>query len=271
MELRSLAYFTDLEILRFEGRVEDRDEYIVAESPGNPDYFWGNLLVMREIPSKGDLARWSALFQKEFAHQPLVKHMTFGWDSPVGEQGEVQEFLDAGFKLQHSVVLTTEADDLIEPQKMDREVEVRPVATNAEWEAALANQVACRGEDFPMELYLPFKRRQMAKYRRMTEAGLGQWYGAFLGDRLVADCGLFYFEKIGRYQSVGTHPDFRRRGICGALVFETARKALQGNHAHKLVMVADPEYYAAKIYESVGFSPTERQVGMSKYPEEWTT
>jgi hypothetical protein len=29
-----------------------------------------------------------------------------------------------------------------------------------------------------------------------------------------------------------------------------------------LVMAADEDYFAARIYESVGFMPTERQVGV---------
>jgi hypothetical protein len=33
----------------------------------------------------------------------------------------------------------------------------------------------------------------------------------------------------------------------------------------KLVMVADEHYHAAKIYESVGFVPTEKQVGVNWY------
>ena len=36
-------------------------------------------------------------------------------------------------------------------------------------------------------------------------------------------------------------------------------------------MVADPEYHAAKVYESVGFIPTEKSIGMYKYPKkDWT-
>ena len=77
--LRSLAYQTDLSFLEFQGRVEDRGEYIVAESIGNPGYFWGNLLVMKRPPRKDDFHVWIKLFQNEFKHQPLVKHITFGW------------------------------------------------------------------------------------------------------------------------------------------------------------------------------------------------
>jgi RimJ/RimL family protein N-acetyltransferase len=271
MDLKSLGYFTDISLLQFEGRVEDRDEYVVAETPDNPGYFWGNLLVMREVPARGDYERWTALFRKEFGHQPLVKHITFGWDSPVGEVGDVQEFLDRGFQLEHSVVLAAEDGDLELPPKMNSETEIRALESDQDWQAALDNQMSCRLADFKEDAYLPFKTKQMHRYRRMTKAGLGQWYGAFLQGELVADCGLFFFEKVGRYQSVGTKPAFRNQGICARLVYETARLAFEKRNAGTLVMVADPDYHAAKVYESVGFSPRERLVGMYTFPkEEWT-
>jgi hypothetical protein len=33
-------------------------------------------------------------------------------------------------------------------------------------------------------------------------------------------------------------------------------------------MCADPEYHAAKIYESVGFKPTETQLNLEREPQE---
>lgn len=65
---------------------------------------------------------------------------------------------------------------------------------------------------------------------------------------------------------MGTHPDFRRRGVRGTLVFEAARHALARLGAGTLVMAADEDDSAAKSYESVGSSPTERQVGMAGGP-----
>ena len=102
----------------------------------------------------------------------------------------------------------------------------------------------------------------MLRYRQMVQAGLGEWFGAFLGNRVAGDLGVFVQGGVGRFQSVGTHPDFRRRGICGTLVYEAARYAFQNLGAETLVMVADEEHHAAKIYESVGFVPTEHEIGM---------
>jgi RimJ/RimL family protein N-acetyltransferase len=269
--LQSLAYKTDLSILAFQGRVEDRGEYVVAESPGNPGYFWGNLLVMKNPPCQGDLERWTHLFHKEFAHQSLVRHMTFGWDSIDAEEGVTEPFLKQGFEVEKSVVLTATRDSLISPKYLCDGLEIRPIKSDTDWEDTIHNQVICRREEFREEKYLTFKRVQMKKYRDMTDAGLGHWFGAFVNGRLVAECGVFIFDGVGRYQSVGTHPEFRRRGICGNLIFESARWAFEHGNGHTLVMSADPEYHAAKVYESVGFKPTQKAIGMYRFPkEEWT-
>lgn len=78
----------------------------------------------------------------------------------------------------------------------------------------------------------------------------------------MGNLGVFVKDGVGRFQSVGTHPDFRRRGLCGTLVYEAARYTLEHMGAETLVMVADEEYHAAGIYELVGFRPTEHQIGM---------
>lgn len=65
---------------------------------------------------------------------------------------------------------------------------------------------------------------------------------------------------------VGTDPKARRQGLCGRLVYEVSMQALAAGRAERLVMVADPEYFAARIYESVGFQPAERIAGALKVP-----
>ena len=166
--------------------------------------------------------------------------------------------MEAGFSLNESVVLTARA--IQPPPKCNPEVTMRPLVEEWEWSSALQNQLDCREPPYSREGYTPFKTRQMERYLAMVRAGLGAWFGAFLDGRVVADLGVFVEDGLGRFQSVGTHPHFRRRGICGTLVFEAARYAFTHLGAQTLVMVADENYHAAKIYESVGFQPAERFV-----------
>jgi len=45
MQIRSLAYQTDLFFPRFDGEVVDRGDYTVIRTPSNPTFHWGNFLL----------------------------------------------------------------------------------------------------------------------------------------------------------------------------------------------------------------------------------
>ncbi len=257
MEVQSLGHRTDLIFPQFDGEITDRGDYLVILTPSNPTYFWGNYLLFSRPPGPNDLHTWKNIFNEEIAARQKAEHYAFGWDTVAGEQGEVQPFLDDGFNLTETVVLTTTR--VQPPPKTNRNVSIRPIATDDEWEQAIRNQVTCRPSGFGLAEYEAFKRAQMARYRRMTRAGLGAWFGAFLGERLVADLGVFTSGDLARFQQVETHPDFRRRGICGTLVYQASRYALEQLAVGTLVMLADENYHAARIYESIGFQPRERQ------------
>lgn len=265
MEVQSLGYKTDLFFPQFDGVVIDRDSYKVILTPSNPGFYWGNFILFRDAPVFGDLEAWERVFDTEIRSRLPARHYTFGWDSAAGDIGNSQEFTEHGYSLLRGIVLA--ADTVNPPPKVNREAEIRPLRTEWEWRQALQNQVECRGDDFSVEEYLPFKSEQMARYRRMSDAGLGQWFGAFCDGKLVADLGIFVRDGIARFQSVGTNPAYRRLGLCGTLVYQASRYAFAHMNAKTLVMVADEDYFAAAIYESVGFRPRERQVGLEKRPE----
>lgn len=273
MELRSLGLRTELIFHRFEGEVTDRGAYLLIRTPSNPNYHWGNMLMFPEPPAPGDFEHWERLFRAELGNP---SHRVYGWDkeretaaagrdgtanrpAPVGD---IAPFLAAGFRVEQTVVLV--AKKVHDPPRMNREATVRPLKSDADWQAALELGVLCRDDRYGEEGYRTYLAPKMKTYRRMQDAGLGCWFGAFWGGKLVADMGVFADAEIARFQSVKTHPDFRRRGICGTAVAEVARYALGELGASQLVMLADPGYHAAHIYESVGFVPRERIAGVAR-------
>ena len=111
-----------------------------------------------------------------------------------------------------------------------------------------------------------FLSARSAVQRALTEAGHGAWFGAFLDGTLVAQLGLITgISGLARYQNVETHPGARRRGLAGTLVWHAAVTALAGETS-TLVMVADPDDAAIRVYESVGFTVTEPQLGLVRPP-----
>jgi ribosomal protein S18 acetylase RimI-like enzyme len=79
--------------------------------------------------------------------------------------------------------------------------------------------------------------------------------------------GLFRAEELGRYQSVQTHPDFRRRGIAGAMVYKAALFGLEHFNLETLVIVAEAGSPAERLYRSLGFEFAEYQLGVTKSDE----
>jgi hypothetical protein len=259
----SLETRTDLIFHREAGNVADRGEYIVVETPSSPNYYFGNLLYYKHPPRAGDFERWRATFLREFANVPRVRHETFKWDVRDGDTGDVAPFLDAGFQYESSVTLL--AGRVTPPPKVNADVEVRRITTDEDWSAVTEVHVLCRHPAWGVDEYREHFAGQSRMYRRLERAGRGGWYGAYLGGELAGSLGLFSDGDVGRFQAVATHPDFRRRGVCGTLVYEVSRRALDGG-LRTLVMVADEFYHAARIYESVGFGPREKSGAVCLQP-----
>lgn len=263
--IRSLGFQTDLMLRAFEGEVIEHDDYIVVRTPKNPTFRWGNFVVFRQAPRKGDLEIWREVFAREVGVPPLVPHVLFGLDDPEGGHGEIGAFLEAGFTVETSVVMT--ARSVNPPPKLNTNCVIRTLEANADWAEWLEMEMALNAAQPESEResadgYRVYQERKAAEYRRMVEAGWGHWFGAYLDGRLAASLGLFVRDGVGRFQEVGTHPDFRRRGLCGTLVHHVALEGLQRMGAKVLVMVADPDDVAAAIYESVGFRATEKGVAL---------
>jgi GNAT superfamily N-acetyltransferase len=187
--------------------------------------------------------------------------MAFGWDGTDGAVGQSEPFVRANFNLDHTVVLTASSPQ--PPARPSTEIEIRTLRSDAEWGEALELQVSLREEGHDEAGFRVYREGSARRYRRMEAAGLGHWYGAYVNGQLVADLGLFHdTHGLGRYQSVETHADFRRRGIAGTLVFEAGRRAIMEHKLHTLVILADDEGDPSRLYQSLGFKPTEKSAGL---------
>lgn len=269
MKIKSLAFKTDLFFHRFSGVVLEYDDYLVVKTPTNPTYFWGNLLYFKNPPTSESFHLWKKIFDDQFKSMK-VDHMTLAWDSPDGSLGHLEDFIKDGFEVEKSTVMSAKA--VVSPPKINDLLSIRPIETEAEWAMVIENQVLARDLNFNEIAYRKFTARKIANYRMMIQENLGVWMGAFQGEQLVGDLGLFVENGLARFQTVGTHPEFRRIGVCSTLIYKTCLMAQRDLGAIEFIMVADPLYHAAKIYETIGFKATELQIGMCKYNKEiWAT
>jgi ribosomal protein S18 acetylase RimI-like enzyme len=260
MDIASLAFRTDLAMLEHSGStLEDHGTYVVARTPHNPTYWWGNFLLLRAAPRDVDEARaWLATFEREL---PGARHRTFGVDGTAGTADDLAPFAELGLDTEWSSVMTATA---VHEPPHPAEAAYRPLTSDDDWEQQLALTMA--GED-PSDYSLDFCTGKTRAERHLVEAGYGAWWGAFGGGSLLASMGLFTAsEGLARFQSVKTHPDARGRGLAGTLVHRVSRYGFDELDARALVMVADPDYLAIRIYRRVGFAETERQLQAERKP-----
>mgnify|MGYP001792432224 FL=1 len=76
-------------------------------------------------------------------------------------------------------------------------------------------------------------------------------------------CGLGLFTDgsgLGRFQSVQTLESARRRGLAATLIHRASLVGLRDYAIRELVMVADPDYAAIRVYRALGFADSEIQI-----------
>lgn len=258
----SLGYRTDLMLLGLQGSViEQQAGYQVIRTPANPTFYWGNFLLLSGPPAPGTVTSWMDTFAREF---PGAEHVAIGVDGIRGDAGDRSELAAAGLELDCSTVLTTGA--VKPPPRPNETAQFRVLDGDADWSAALELQEAVHGHG-DSEGWQGFQGRRLQAMRRLQAQGFGAWFGAFQAGRMVSGLGVFGDGSgIARFQAVDTHPEHRKRGLAGTLVYRAGQYALQNMAAQTLVIVADSGEPAIRIYRSVGFGDAETQVQLQGQP-----
>jgi GNAT superfamily N-acetyltransferase len=259
MDVISLGFRTHVVICRLSGSlVFDRGDHLVVRTPENPSYWWGNFLLLASSYDGTDPQRWLARFEAEFPH---AEHIAIGADGTRGDTTHVAGLARLG-SLETEVTTVLTATGVREPPRPNRTAEYRPLHSDDDWSQALELRAAVDHDQDSPE-HRQFLERRQSAMRDLAEAGHGTWFGAFVDGRMRSGLGVFS-DAAGtvRYQTVDTHPEFERQGLAGTLVYEAGRYALEQLGASQLVIVADPDYVAIRVYRSVGFTDREQQVEM---------
>lgn len=262
MDTTSLGFRTDLALLRAAGStMEDRGDHLVIRTPDNPTYRWGNFILIDQHADVTDAQPWLDRFADL---HPEAAHLAFGRDGSRGSARDLAAFTAAGLRVEASVVMT--ARRVTDPLQMNTQAVCRPLSSDDDWEQRVELAVRVHGED-DVDAFRVFATQKAASVREHLEQGRGAWFGAFLEDQLVSTLGIFETEPgVARYQTVETDPEHRRGGLAGTLVHLAGHYALDTLSAKTLVMVADPEYVAIRIYRALGFQQTETMLQAEWWP-----
>ena len=260
---------TDFILHRFGAEVIEREDCVVVRSPGNEGFYWGNCLMVAETPADADLAHWLRRFEQEVAAgRPGVRHVAIGFNSTPPAPGLLPSWHADGFELMETATMRLRPGMLRMPQaSRAAPLALRPIDWSHELEAFVDLQSADSQGHEPQG-YRRFRREQMRRFETIDAQGVGTWFGLWCGDTLVADCGLLREGTLGRFQSVLVHPDWRRRGLCRAMVGGVCEWGFGPWGLEELLMCADPQDVAIGIYESLGFEAFDREWGLQRHPPE---
>jgi GNAT superfamily N-acetyltransferase len=262
VEIASLGFRTDLMVRVLEGsEVTDHSGYLSVRTPANPEFWWGNFLLLPARAAQGEAGWWLSLFTAEF---PAADHVALGFDITSNDGTDLAGFTAAGLEVQRDTVLTAQA--LREAPHPNRAASIRQLAGDSDWQLSVNLQGLIDAEDGTATSQTFTNARNRAR-RRLAETGQAAWFGAFLDGELVSQLGVISGPgRVARYQDVGTHPAARRRGLAGSLVHHAGQYAINHLRAKTLVIVANPQEDAIRVYRSAGFEDRESQVSAQRAP-----
>lgn len=252
---------------------EGARDMVVIRTPDNPNFWWGNTLHFDGPPAEGDVERWPRLFDTLIAaKQPRSRHRTFGWDGAT--RGIVEPFVDCGYEYVETLVLAADRTSVLVAPPVDRSVRVARL-TGPDWGALHELLVDTRDVDQDtLADYREFARGRIDCWRTLADRGQGCWLGVRDGNGpLLSALGIFVEaqsgtdgRRIGRFQHVVTRVEARRRGLAGMLVAEGARLAFDELAADTLLILADENDAARRVYQAVGFVPSGWKRGLELRP-----
>jgi GNAT superfamily N-acetyltransferase len=255
----SLGQQTDLAILELTGsEIKTHDDHVVVKTPQNPNYHWGNFILVLDPAKINDCSFWVRRFEQEFPNKdwialdlPEMPIDTSSWE----QQGVVLEKLD---------VLSTDRTPNKAPLPFG---DTTRAFQGSDWEALILQEIAglVSENEYEPEKVEAFVRETNATRQRLCQEENAAWFGAFLGEDLVANLGVIKCGKTARFQSVETHPDHIRKGLASHLLGVAASWSEQTG-CDRWVIVTEETNDAGRVYRRAGFSPDLASVTAYRKP-----
>ncbi|MFM2384705.1 MAG: hypothetical protein RL166_579 [Actinomycetota bacterium] len=248
--MRNIAagWETDLAILRHGGSsIDEFPDHLLIRTPHNPNYHWGNFILISNNEALGDAARWVQTFRDAF---PDSKWVSIGMSEYPTNPEAWKEF---DLELERMEVLKTDIQPAfpeIDPNYTSR------ILGGKDWDALLEREISenLKSGSHDPETFDPFIRRTIESYKDLSNRGLASWFGAFHGTELVADLGIVVCGETARYQSVQTDENHRKRGLASHLLGRAALWASERG-CSSWVIVTESTNDAGRVYRKAGFTP----------------
>ncbi|MFC1746414.1 GNAT family N-acetyltransferase [Candidatus Riflebacteria bacterium] len=253
-KVKSFGLATDLFISSFESEVTERENYLVIKTPDQPGNFWGNFILFKNPPGAGDADTWMSIYRHEFKCK-APKFFAFKWDISRLNLEKIKPFLEKGFHIHHDLVLSVEK--IKKPGHYNNLLQIKMIKTAKEWCQVVDVHLDEEWKRSPHS-QKEFMQKKVEVFRKFSREKLGCRFGAFKNNKLVGELGIYCHKDVGRLNLIATHRNYRRQGVCQTLLYEAAKYAFDIMKLKHLVVIADRDYHAKKIYKTLGFKLKEK-------------
>ena len=231
---------------------EERDGCTLFSTPERRDYWCGNKHVLDAAPpSRGAVEAELRALESDLPRTSGVEHLLFEWESASGEYpawADELGMLEAITQpsLVRDAVLVLEGAPTAPP---DPGVNVRAVDTPEDWRrlVELTDLVV------PPDQIEFYRWKTRAQRELVTERHDGGWWAVETDGLLASSAGQVRHDGVARFQSVQTHPAFRRRGFAAHLCHWIARRQHEAHRDEPQVLLANSGSSSQRIYERLGF------------------
>lgn len=246
MRTLPLGWATDVTVLQHMGStVVDHGGHLVVRTPQNPRFHWGNCIFVTDPDAVNDAARWVRTFADAV---PGADWIAIGL---IATPTDADGWSRAGLQL--------ELDDVLATSTLPRQTttpagyDVRAL-TGADWDQLVTRSLDdnARSDEYEAGMHEQFTRARVRAQRALSERGLASFVGAFEDGRLVAELGIVLCDATARYQTVGTAPEHRNRGLASHLLGVAGSWASERG-CTQWVIVTEAVNPAGRVYRSAGF------------------
>lgn len=263
---REPATFTDSLVRGSATALRRRPGYLIYDTPTRRDFWYGSYVECEAVLDPTHLPHALAVWHEVFGSAAGMVRRILSWEVPRPHDIAVPvpfTFPDDA-ELESASVLVVdraEAETLPRFPLVPGEV-LRLAQSQEDFARVLALDlvdVEARGAQGFTDSFVRWRLGQVIE---TTQALAGAWWMLEYEGELVATCGMCYRAEAARFRHVVTHPAHRGRGYARRLCAGALEAALRRSETERVVIVAEGDSTAERVYRDIGFRPRSTQFSL---------